>query len=65
MGNKWDDMRYAYKESELIVKSADAVVNDMAKMLTGRLRKVESTYVLIRLKRELSDFNMQTKRWKK
>lgn len=63
MGNKWDEMRLAYQEAENQIKSADGVVNDMANMLRGRLRKVNQFY-LKQIKRELRDFNIGTGRWK-
>lgn len=67
MGNKWDEMRAVYKEAEMQIQSADAIIEDMAKMLVGRLRKINSYHggiALQRLKRELRAFNIQTRRWK-
>jgi len=62
MGNKWDEMRDAYKEAERQINAADAVTSDMARMICGRLRKVP-TGTLNRLKRELRSFNIHTGRW--
>ena len=62
--NKWDEMREAFKEAEIAVKAADAITNDMARMLRGRLRKVDG-WLLADLKRELRDFNIHTSRWNK
>jgi hypothetical protein len=63
MGNKWDEMRAAFMEAEETVRSADAIINAMARMLCGRLGKVSPGY-LKSIKRELKDFNIQTGRWK-
>jgi hypothetical protein len=54
MANKWDEMRTAYKEAEIQVQAADAVADDMARMLKGRLRRVNQ-YTLCSLKKELED----------
>ena len=68
MGNKWDEMREAYKEATNTIRSADSMVADMAGMISGKLRNIELTYqnsrTLNKLKRELGNFNMQTGRWK-
>ena len=64
--NKWDEMREAYREAEVQIRAADAVAVDMAAMLRGRLRAFRGTLaeeVLAALKRELRDFNANTKRW--
>jgi len=61
--NKWDEMREAYVEAEGTVRAADGIVNSMAKMLIGRLRKANPS-LCVALKRELRDFNISTKRWK-
>jgi hypothetical protein len=64
MANKWDEMRAAYKEAEIQVQAADAVADDMARMLKGRLRRV-SKYTLCSLKKELEGFNRKTGLWTK
>ena len=63
--NKFEDMRQAVSEAEQTMRAADSVAESMARMLVGRLRKVNSSYVLSQLKRELQDFNMHTSTWKK
>lgn len=63
MINKFDEMRAAVAEAEILMRAADSVSCQMARMLVGRLRKVESTYVLEQLKRELRQFNIHTGRW--
>ena len=69
MGNKWDDMREAYKEAETTIRAADFMIADMAKMISGKLHNIELNYqntlVLKKLKNELSNFNLQTGRWTK
>jgi len=62
MSNKWDEMRISYREAEGQIQATDAIVENMADMLHGRLRKV-SAYNLKRLKRELRQFNICTSRW--
>jgi len=61
--SKWDEMRSAYVDAEQTIKAADSISVDMARMIIGRLRKVDG-WTLIKLKRELKNFNMQTQRWK-
>jgi hypothetical protein len=60
--NVFDQMREAMREARQRIASADVVADDIARMLSGRLRHV-SGGALIALKRELSQFNMKTKRW--
>jgi hypothetical protein len=62
--NAFDDVRAAVEQAKFQLAAADGVANNMAKLLCGRLRKVGSTMALAELKRELSDFNMHTGRWK-
>jgi hypothetical protein len=69
MGNKWDEMNEAYKEAEATINSADYMIADMARMVSKRLRQIDMSWkninVLIKLKTELRNFNIQTKQWKK
>ena len=62
MGNKWDEMRAAYIEAERQVQATDTIINNMASMLRGRLRKVDAFY-LKELKRELRSFNAGWGQW--
>lgn len=64
MANKFDEMRAAVSDAESTLRAADSVVNDLARLLKGRLRKVDSGYLLAALKNELKDFNAHTKTWK-
>lgn len=61
--NVFDEMTQAMDEAALRMRAADDVADRMAKMLIGRLRRVNSGYALANLKRELRDFNMQTRTW--
>jgi hypothetical protein len=63
MGNKWDEMRAAYQEAETTIRAADSMVEDMAKMIVGKLKTINRAYILKRLKRELRSFNINTGRW--
>ena len=58
-----DDMDELLRRVAVNTTIADTTANKIAKFLVGRLRVVDS-YWLIILKRELSDFNAHTKRWK-
>jgi hypothetical protein len=60
--NKWDEIRSAYREAERQIGAVDAICNDMAEMLRGRLRKV-SVYKASCLKRELRKLNIHTGQW--
>lgn len=57
------DMEAAITSAEAELRRADMVASGLARLLRGRLRKVESGYVLADLKRELKDFNIHTKNW--
>lgn len=62
--NKWDEFKVAFDDAKRTISAADSHVQDMAKMVAGRLRKSDvSIYVLIELKKELHGFNMHTKTW--
>jgi len=55
--NKFDEMREAMQEAEDTLRAA-------ARLLSGRMRKVNSSYLIAQLKRELRDFNIHTGKWK-
>lgn len=59
----WDDFYKAVDEAENTLRQADQAANKMAKLLRGRLRKVDSWY-LKELKRELQDFDACRQVWK-
>ena len=58
------EMRQAVISAKNTLQAADIVANDIAYCLKGRLRNVNSTYILAALKRELRDFNIHTGSWK-
>lgn len=62
--NVFDEMNQAMQEAELRMRAADEVAGKVARMLVGRLKRVDSAYTLGRLKRELRDFNIHTGSWK-
>lgn len=63
MDNPWDAVRGAVQEARSLDRALDQYANTMADVLAGRLRKVDAGY-LLRLKRELRDFNAHTGSWK-
>lgn len=58
----YDTMNQAIKEAKITMSECDRVADDLADILVGRLRKV-NTYRLKRLKKELSQFNSRTGKW--
>ena len=64
MSNIFDETRYAVNQAKTTLRAADSVANDMAFLLIGRLHHC-SPQTLVRLKRELKNFNSQTREWKK
>lgn len=64
MSNAFDDVRAAVEQAQFQLQAADSVALNMARLLKGRLRKVDSASALAALKRELQDFNIQTGKWK-
>lgn len=59
----WDDFRKAFEEANRTLEQADSVATTMAKILRGRLRKVDP-WIVAELKRELQDFNSVKRKWK-
>ena len=65
----YNEMSEAVSSAERTLRYADMAATKMAKMLVGRLRKVNAILysgsdVLIALKKELRDFNCTTRKWK-
>lgn len=61
----FEEMAEAIASARCTLKTADEHVAEMARIVSGRLRKSSvSAYVLSRLKNELRDFNIHTGRWK-
>jgi hypothetical protein len=63
--NHFDTMRSALQEAKQVQEAADTNATQLAWMLDGRLRRVNSAEALRRLKRELRSFDMTTGRWMK
>lgn len=59
----FDEMYAAVKGAELTLTHADKLADKFARLLLGRLRNVDSQWVLAALKDELRSFNAHTKRW--
>jgi hypothetical protein len=57
------EMRQAVHGAEEQLKNADRIAYNLATLLIGRLRRVDS-YTLKMLKRELHQFNASAGRWK-
>ena len=51
------------REAKDTMRAADNVADSMAEIIEGRLRKVSPHY-LKKLKREISQFNANTGRWR-
>jgi hypothetical protein len=62
--NAFDDVRAAVDLAKFQLEAADSVATNMAKLLVGRLRRVNGHNALAALKRELQDYNIQTGKWK-
>ena len=65
---KLSEMDAAIQEAETELRRADMCATKMAKILVGRLRHVaKNSYwddTLIKLKRELTNYNAHTRQWK-
>lgn len=59
----YDEMKKALSGAARVMSLADSFASDMARLLVGRLRGVNSS-LLIKLKRELKDYNMHTREWR-
>jgi hypothetical protein len=57
-------MEQAVDAARADLNRVDRLASSLARLLVGRLRKVESSYVLKQLKTELRDFNAHTGSWK-
>lgn len=60
----YDDMNAALTEAERTMTIADNVATKLARLLVGRLRKVNGAYTLRALKTELAKYNMHTGNWR-
>lgn len=58
-----EEMNAMLAEAERTISAADDVSGRIARLLIGRLRKVNSGYTLSLLKRELKDFDSRNGVW--
>lgn len=65
MSNIFDEMRNAVAEARNTLSAADNISNSMACLLEGRMRKVWNKEALCAIKKELRDYNIHTREWKK
>lgn len=61
--NAFDTMRAALAEARAAQSAADTYAGAAAEIVCGRLRQVPR-HILVKLKRELRDFDMHRKEWK-
>lgn len=61
---KIQEMHEAVEEAKNTLNRADIMSEYMAKILVGRLRRVDSHWVIKALKQELSSYNVKTGTWK-
>ena len=65
MAISWDEMNAALKDAEITIRQAEVRINDMARIVAGRLRLAGvSSYYLYKLKKELKNYNIHTGQWK-
>jgi hypothetical protein len=58
------DLAYDVSLLERNNKAIDSMVEGMARLIVGRLHKVESEHVLCALKHEIKNYNCNTSQWK-
>lgn len=61
--SNWQIFKDAVAEADEVQRLADARASDLARILRGRLRRVNSEH-LVALKRELREFDAGMKAWK-
>ncbi len=59
----WNEFLQVEADAKNTISLATIMVENLARLCRGRLRHVDG-YTLSSLKRELRDFNMQTREWK-
>lgn len=58
------EMDQALRDAKETLAMGDRAALSLARMLVGRLRRVESKYLLAQLKKELRDYDAVTGLWK-
>jgi hypothetical protein len=61
----FDEMCKAVNQAKVQLNLVDSIAGKLASLLVGRLRHVDSGWVLAQLKTQLRDFNAHTKTWRK
>lgn len=59
-----NNMEIAVEDAKRTMDAADEIATKLARLLIGRMRRVDSGYALRALKKELADYNMKTGAWK-
>ena len=57
------EMQRAVADAKNTLSNADSQAEDMARILIGRLKKVNNAYILSMLKKELRSWNIHTGLW--
>lgn len=63
MDNIFDEMRQAVARAKAAKSACESNANAMVDLLDGNLKSVAG-WRLVKLKKELRDFNIQTHKWK-
>lgn len=58
------EMKSAIQNAEQELFKAECVANDLARVLKGRLKNVTGFELLRSLKKELKNYNSNTRQWK-
>ncbi len=59
------ETRNAIQDARATIGSGDAMIRDIALLITGRLRQGRVDHVVLAaLKKELREYNIQTRKWK-
>lgn len=61
----YDTFRACVDEAEQLDRLANRYAEQMLRLVTGRLRQVDNSHLLRRLKTELRDFDMRTGEWRR
>lgn len=67
--NPFEQTRRGLAQAKAQIRAVDLIAEDLAVLLKGRCRQASKTWIggdaIADLKRELKDFNIHTRRWKK
>lgn len=62
--NPFHKIRRAVAAAETTLLAADLAATDLARLLCGRLRRVNASWLLIALKKELRSYDARTRSWR-